>query len=110
MIEIPEKIRELRFKKLEVEKIAVERTKTLEKIKAKIASEALCVTGEDNKKLYTNDASRRAAIESSLSVDSTYQEALLNLQLASEEVKKLDIELEYQYNMFKIHLAKNCPF
>ncbi len=109
-IKIPVAIKELRLKKLEVEKVAVERTRALEAVKAEITEDVLCEVGGDGKKLYTNDASRRAAIEISLTTNNNYQEALFNLQLASCEVKKLDIDLEYTYNMLKLHIAQNCPF
>lgn len=112
MIEIPEKIKELRFKKLELEIKQANIILDIAKIEVQVASTVLsAINGDNGKPLFSNEAARKTAIARQLGEDSKHN-GLNSIELPdiNKHIKLNDAELEYQYNMLKIHLSKNCPF
>lgn len=110
-IEIPKKIKELRLKKIELEKNQVKIILDIAKIEVQVANDVLFAITESGKSLFSNDAQRKAEIAKRCAEDNKHL-GLNSIELPdiTKHIKLNDAELEYQYNMLKIHLAKNCPF
>jgi hypothetical protein len=110
MIKIPEEIKELRLKKLELEKKQANIMLDIAKIEIQVASAVLSAVNEKEKPLFSNEAARKAEIAKRLGEDNKHM-GLNSIELPdiNRHIKQLDAELEYQYNLLKIHLAQSCP-
>lgn len=110
-IKIPEKIYALRLKKVELEIKEAGIKLAVAEIEAQVASVVLSAINEKEKPLFSNDAARRAEITRRLNENNKYK-GFISIELPdiNKLIKLNDAALEYEYNMLKIHLAKNCPF
>ena len=109
-IKIPEKIRELRFNKLKLEKEKLTLELSQSKIEADVTLHVIQATDEKGKPLYSNDVARKTAVANILYRDNRYAQHQDEKLPLAEKIKCLDVLLEYEYNMLKLHLAQSCPF
>lgn len=110
-IKIPEQIKELRLKKIELEAKEAEIKKNIAGIEAQVACVVLSALNDKDKPLFSNDAARKAEILRCLSEDNKHKGlTFVELPDINKHIKLNDADLEYEYNMLKLYLAKNCPF
>jgi len=109
-IKIPEKIRELRFKKIRHEILAAKDIHAMASLEAEISIEVFAEVNEAGKSKYSNETARKAEIAQRLNSNEGYIAVEEGLAETKHSIRDIDADLEYEYNMLKLHLAQSCPF
>ena len=101
LISLPQTIYEQQKKLSETEDLFNEKTQLLSKIKGEYLLEINSRVDANKKKIFTNDDLRRAAWNELVNSDDELLELRKDIQLLSQEVEKLKLQIEHSYNVQK---------
>lgn len=110
IVEIPGKIRDLRIKKIALEKQTALDKQGIAVLEANISIDVSAEVNEAGKSKYSNETTRKAEITQRLLSNESYIALQEGLKKTNYSIRLIDAELEYEYNMLKLHLTQSCPF
>jgi hypothetical protein len=99
------KIKEMQTKLLELDRRLITINKKLERVYSDIVMAVLSETDSSGKPVYTNDLSRKTAIQLKAEANEEYCKLEQEKDKLERKIKRLKINLEFYNNMLKILLS-----